>query len=117
MRSKNLGYYLNRVHELPLRAVMKKALMKSVSIAACKLQKARARLSPVHISDKQLLESLNGFAIFQEALSHIRDKWAKFLIRIFKTIWLFVIFWYLPIVHKQMVESFLGSPTKLFEYI
>jgi len=54
--------------------------MKSVSIAACKLQKARARLSPVHVSDKQLLESLNGFASLQEALSHIRSERPRFFI-------------------------------------
>ena len=100
MEGTRFNYYIKRVHELLLRAVMKKALMKPITIAACKLEKVRARLSPFHISDKQLLESLNGFASLQEALSHIRGEQAKFLIRIFKTILLFVIFWYLPIVHK-----------------
>jgi len=52
--------------------------MKPITIAACKLEKVRARLSPVHISDKQLLESLDGFASLQEALGHIRGERPRF---------------------------------------
>ena len=75
---RNMRYYFEIVQELPPKTLMKKALMKPITIAACKLEKVRARLSPVHISDKQLLESLDGFASLQEALGHIRGERPRF---------------------------------------
>ncbi len=59
---------------------MKKALLRSVSIAARKLEKVWARLFPAHISDEQLLESLDGFTSLQEALGHLRGKRRQFFI-------------------------------------
>jgi len=77
---KDISYYLARARELPLGVAMKKALMKPVSIAACKLQKARAKLSPVYVSDKQLRESLDEFTNLREGLHHIRGERPKFFI-------------------------------------
>lgn len=62
---RDIGYYIKKVRELPPGVAMKKALMKLVTIAACKLEKARARLSPAHISDEQLGEKLDRFSNFQ----------------------------------------------------
>jgi len=77
---RKMSYYFERVHDLSLQELMKKALMKSVSIAACKLEKARAKHSPAHISDEQFLESLDGFENLQEAFGHVRAKRPQFFI-------------------------------------
>ena len=76
----DIGYYIERVQELPPRVLLKKALTKPVAIAACKLEKVRTRLSPPHISDEQFRESLNGFASLREAVDHIRSERPKFFI-------------------------------------
>jgi len=77
---RNIRYYFERVRELPPRTLMKKALMKPITIAARKLEKARVKLSPARISDKQLLERLDGLATLQEALDRLRGERPKFFI-------------------------------------
>ena len=76
----NMSYYFERVRELPPQEVMKKALTKPIAFTARKLEKARAKLFPAHITDEQLLESLDGFTSLQEALDHIRSERPKSLI-------------------------------------
>jgi len=77
---RNMRYYFERVRELPPRTLMKKALMKPVSIAACKLQKARAKLSSAYISNEQLLKSLDGRTSLQEVLDLVRGERPQFFI-------------------------------------
>jgi len=80
MRAMVVGYYLQRIRKLPFRVVLKKALVKFIAFALHKLEGFKAKLSPAHISDEQLLKSLNGFENFQEALDHIRRERPKFFI-------------------------------------
>lgn len=54
--------------------------MKSIAFTACKLEKLKARLFPVHISDNQLLKRLDGFVSIQEVIDHVRGERPKFFI-------------------------------------
>jgi uncharacterized heparinase superfamily protein len=77
----DLGYYIARLRELPPGAALKKATMKLLGVAAVKLEKVKAKLSPAHISDEELLRSLEGFTSIEAVLRTIRDERPAFLVQ------------------------------------
>jgi len=81
MKNEKLSYYLMRARELPPEVAMKKAMMKLVRILGCKIEKLKTRFSPVHISDGELLRSLEGFTSIEDALSAIRGECPLFFVQ------------------------------------
>lgn len=77
----DLGYYIARLRELPPGMALKKAAMKLVGVGAVKLEKVAAKLSPAHISDEELLQSLEGFTSMEAALHTIRGERPAFLVQ------------------------------------
>ena len=75
------GYYITRLRELPPGTTAKKAAIKLLRIAADKLHKSAARLSSAHISDKEFLRSLEGFACMEAVLHAIRGERPSFFIQ------------------------------------
>jgi hypothetical protein len=61
---------------------MRRLITKSTSIFSLKVAVIRARLSRNHLSDEQLLESLDGFADLQDALDYIRNERPRFFIKL-----------------------------------
>lgn len=77
----DLGYYISRLRELPPGTAMKKIVMKPFKVAAVKLEGLIARFSPQHISDEELLKSLNGFPSLKEALQAIKGERPPFFVQ------------------------------------
>lgn len=82
MKAKDLSYYFSKIRELPPEVAMKKAMMKLVRILGCKIEKLKTRFSPTHISDEELLQSLEGFTSLADALRAIRRERPLFFVRI-----------------------------------
>ncbi len=82
MKNEKLSYYLTRLRELPPEVAMKKAVMKLVRVLGCKIEKLKTRFSPTHISDEELLQSLEGFTSLADALRAIRRERPLFFVRI-----------------------------------
>lgn len=77
----DLAYYIGRLRELPLGTALRKAAMKPLKIAAVKLEKVAAGLSPAHISDGELLQNLEGFTGMEGALHAIRGERPAFFVQ------------------------------------
>lgn len=82
MKAKDLSYYFSKIRELPPEVAMKKAMMKLVRILGCKIEKLKTRFSPTHISDEELLQSLEGFTSLADTLRAIRGERPLFFVRI-----------------------------------
>ena len=82
MKAKDLSYYFSKIRELPPEVAMKKAVMKLARVLGCKIEKLKTRFSPTHISDEELLQSLEGFTSLADALRAIRKERPLFFVRI-----------------------------------
>ncbi len=74
-------YYLSRLRELPPGTALKKAVIKPFRLAAVKLEGFLAGLKPEHISDEELLRSLEGFQSIQEVIDSLRGERPPFFIQ------------------------------------
>lgn len=77
----DIDYYIIRVRQLPPKTAAKKAMMKLLRATRNKFEKETAKLSPAHISDEQLLQSLDGFKNIDEVLHAIRGERPPFIIQ------------------------------------
>ena len=77
----NVGYCIMKARELPPGTALKKAIMKLLKVAMVKLEGIAARLLPWNISDRELLDSLEGFTSLKDVLYAVRGNRPPFFVR------------------------------------